>query len=649
MVALTEHPFADSMRLLFVAMGDESWRVRKEAVAVLVAAGPLGAEAVEGVIRLLRAADNAGLRNSAVESLERLGESAVAPLCAHLGDPDHDLRKFVIDILGNIGCGSCLPLLVGALEDPDPNVRVAAAENLGKIGDPAALPKLLQVLDGGDVWLKFTALDALALIGEPVPLDCLAPLLEENLLKRAIYDCLGALGEADSLPLLLKGVEESARKAREAAAVALMRVRGRLPEEERVRLVDLPLQGLKGNAGANGVIASLGSADAGMLAPLVQLVGIIGDARATVGLLGVAREERLRGGCLEAFRGIGTDALPELLARFPEAPSAERALIAYLMGELGSDRGSDLLLSGLDDESPALRASCASSLGKLAPAGAARRVAELLNDPHPLVREAALEALQRLIGTYPGELAALCAEFAQSELPRKRRDAALLLGALGDGERLARLAKDEDALVRRAAVASLSRVSMPQTVGYLVMALSDEEPEVRVAAAQALSETGGPEVLRPLLVALGDSDPWVQTAALKGLALLRDREALSGVTALLADARGPVLIAGLATLAALGGAEALGPVRAALADDDEEVVEAAIGILSGFGGDWIFEECGALSGHPHWGVRRSFARAAAQLAGARALPLLNEALAKESDPLVKGEIAGLIGRLADAL
>jgi HEAT repeat protein len=643
-VALAEHPFDQAMRLLFLAMGDESWRVRKEAVAVLLAAQPIGAQGVEGVIEMLRSADNAGLRNSAVESLERLGTSAVDPLCGHLGDPDHDLRKFVIDILGSIGCNSCVPLLVAALDDPDPNVRVAAAENLGKIGDPRALPHLLKVLEGGDLWLKFTVLDALALIGAPVPLDVLEPLLRESLLKRAIYDCLGAVGDAECLPLLLIGVQEQVKNAREAAAVALVRLRARLAPDVAAQLVDRPLKALKGSVDAEGLFTSLHGTDQGVLDALVQIVGIIGDARAVPGLLGVSRLERLRGSCLQAFRGVGAAALPQLLSRFPSAPGSERAFMALLFGELGLAQGVSLLLEGLTDDTPELRAACAQALGKLAPVGVSRHIERLLDDPYAEVREAALEALRRLGAQEPAELARLCAELAQSARPERRRDAALLLPNLADGERLSLLAKDEDASVRTAAVASLARVDLPQALGHLVMALADEEPQVRIAAALALGELGGSEVLEPLLLALNDSDPWVQTAALKGLAALGDAAALPGVTALLAEANGPVLIAGLSALAAVGGAGSLAPVRAALADGDEEVVQAAIGILAGTGSDWIPEYREALIGHPHWGVRRSFVRAMAQLLGAQALPYLKEALAKESDPLVKGEIAGLLGR-----
>jgi HEAT repeat protein len=643
---LARQPFDQAMSLLFLAMGDQSWRVRKDAVAVLLAAQPLSREAIEGVIDLLRSADNAGLRSSAVELLERIGTSAVDCLCRHLGDPDHDLRKFVIDILGSIGSGSCLPLLVAALDDPDPNVRVAAAENLGKIGDPQALPQLLKVLEGGDLWLKFTVLDALSLIGAPVPLAVLAPLLKESLLRRAIYDCLGALGDAECLPLLLKGIQEHARNAREAAAVALIRVRSRLDEPSREILVDLPLRLLKGAPGVDGLLASLEGSDPGVLDALARIVGIMGEERGVAGLLAVSRQERLRGSCLQAFHGIGPAALPQLLSRFPQSHAPERAFIALVIGDLGLVQGTALVLEGLRDDTPQLRSACATALGRLAPAGAPALLAELLDDPAAEVRDAALEALRHLSAQEPAELAQLCAGLALAASPERRRDAALLLASLADGERLSLLAKDEDASVRVAAVASLSKVGLPQTVGHLVMALVDEEPQVRVAAALALGEVGGPEVLEPLLLALNDSDPWVQTASLKGLSALGDPRALPGVTALLADARGQVLIAALSTLAALGEPGDLEPVRAALADPDEEVVQAAIGILAGTGCDWIAGHRDALIGHPHWVVRRCFARAMSEALGQQALPFLQQALAKESDPLVKGEISGLLGRLS---
>ncbi|WP_268898975.1 HEAT repeat domain-containing protein [Geomonas diazotrophica] len=644
-MSLRRRPFPEVMELLFRAMGDDSWRVRKEAVGVVLQAQPLQAGEIEALIALLRSADNAGLRNSAVESLERIGEPAVEHLCAHLGDPDHDLRKFIIDILGNIRCAACLPLLVQALDDEDMNVRVAAAENLGKIGDGRALPHLLKVLDGGEVWLKFTVLDALASIGAPVPLAKLEPLLQEGLLRRATYDCLGVLGDRKCFPLLLEGLHDKAKNAREAATIALMRLRGRLTPQEQEELVDRPLRELSGSATAKKLIDSLHGEEPVMISALAQVCGIMGDERAALPLVRVARAERLRGICLEALRRIGDPVLPLLLEHFPFAIAAERAVIVHLIAETGRPGNDDLLFAALDDDGAEVRRCAAVALGRLAPKGAAARVARLLDDEDAQVREGVLDGLQHLAAKDPDGVGAICSNLLRSRDARKRRDAAIVLGALGDGERLALLVKDEDASVRRAAVASLARVELPQALGALSLSLSDEEPEVRAAAAQALAERGGDEVLAPLCVALTDADPWVQTAALKGLTSLGNPEALPGVTALLGQAQGPVLIAALSTLAALGGKEALGPVRNALYHSDEEVVEAAIGILATYSADWIDEHGQALLAHPHWMVRRSFVRALAQLQGADSVAVLDQALARESDPLVKGEIVELLDRL----
>lgn len=643
-VALGPRPLSESEELVFRALGDESWRVRKEAVTILLAEGGTP-EIVEGLIALLRCRDNAGMRNAAVESLVGLGPVAVPPLCRHLDDFDHDLRKFIIDILGSIGSADCVPQLLRAMEDPDPNVRSGAVENLGKLRDPRAIPHLLQALSVGDVWFRFAILDALAAIGSPVPLEAITPLLEENLLRRAIYDCLGAVGELDCLPILVDGVQERARSARDSAAVALMRLRTRMDEAGRQR-VDKVLKGFKGTHLLDGILRSVGCADLPVLEPLVGLLGIVGDPRSALALLALSRHERLRYACAQAFRSLGTGVLPALWEYFPIASPDERAFIAYLSGELGFHQGGGLLLEVLKDDSPQLRSAALLSLGKLNVPGAPKKIARCLSDREPGVRSSALEALDRLAAMTPATIAPIAHELAVAQYPERRRDAARILGALKDGERLSLMAKDEVAAVRKAAVASLSRLEEPQVVKHLVLALVDEAPEVRMAAAGALGKVGGGPALAPLLLALGDPDEGVQIAALKGLAELKAPESLSGVLAYLAGRRGAVLIAGLRTVAAVGGSAALQPVREALSDPDEEIVEAAIAILSRYDGEWIAQFQEKLLSHPHWGVRSSFARVIGAKLGVLALPHLKAARDRERDPLVRGEIEAVMGRLS---
>jgi HEAT repeat protein len=180
----------DSAPAIIRALGDESWRVRKEAAELFISLP--GGDALTGeIIELLHSEDNAGLRNTAVEILVRLGHLAIPLLLEELSCSDHDVRKFVLDILGEIGDESIVPSMLRALSDPDDNVRAAAAENLGRIGSVESVPALIAALGHSDLWFRFTVLEALGEIGAPVPMDSLLRYKDDRLLRKALFDCLG--------------------------------------------------------------------------------------------------------------------------------------------------------------------------------------------------------------------------------------------------------------------------------------------------------------------------------------------------------------------------------------------------------------------------------------------------------------------------
>jgi HEAT repeat protein len=639
-VALGEYPLAQGKESLFQAMGDMSWRVRKEAVDILVAAAT-GADAAtleEELVGMLRSQENAGLRNSAVESLERLGRQAVQLLCRHVDDDDHDVRKFIIDIMGSIGDHAFVAYLIRALDDPDANVRVAAAENLGKIRDAQALPALLQALARDDIMLRFTILEAIGKIGRPVPVSAIAPLAQENILKKAIYDCLGAIGDVDGVPLLVEGLKDRARNAREAAVMGLVALRERLSAEIAGRLVDERLWALKGSPFVEKLLPSFETSDRSLKEALVKIFGIIGDERATSHLLHGCRDDSLRRYCLQAFKLMGEGGASSLIEAFPAADDDERCFIVYLCGELRYKGCISLLCEGMLDANPQLRKASVTAAGKTGLIVCINEINHLLDDSEAIVREGALEALYRLAEADRTAIAKITGKLASSEVPEKRRDAAILCTALADTEKLSLLIKDEDASVRTAAVSSLAGLKSAANVGHLVMALVDEDPDVRIAAAGALGVIGGENVVTPLLLALKDDDPRVTCAALKSLGKLRSDAALPAIVELIEHAEGLVMISTLETVAQIGGERATTLIEKALENPDEAVVKAAIDILCLDGDGWIHEHREKLLSHPHWDVRSSFVKAMAAQLGNKSLPYLRAALETESDDLVKGQI-----------
>lgn len=641
-IALFGHPLADARKALFTAMGDESWRVRKEAVNLLLSMSP-DAGTIEGLIALLRSADNAGLRNSAVEAFERLGSMAVPTLLGHCLDADRDVRKFVIDILGNIGDRSAIPSLVGALRDSDANVCAAAAENLGKIGDPGAVPPLLEALVASDVWFRYSVLEALGRIAQPVPFAALAPLAVDNLLKRAVFECLGTVGDAEAVPLLVDGLDEKVRATREAAALALMRIRRRLTADGAAMAVDAVLAGRKGTSTVEGILASLETSDHAVKEALVGILGIIGDERAAGALLSGCRDERLKRHCLQAFRAIGEKGMFSLMDAFSSADDEERTYIVHIFGETGFTGCEQILGEGMQSSHPLLRRVSATAAGAIGAAGLVGEIERLLGDADPDVCEAAVRALARLAPADRDSVLRIALALSSSDETGTRRDSVVLFTALRDADRLALLIKDESPLVRRSAVSALAGLRLPECLGNLAMALVDEDPDVRIAAAGGLGEVGETAV-KPLVLSLNDEDPWVQCAALKSLGKLGGEKAIEAIERLLDASSGVVLITALDTLSVMEGGRSLPLVKRALDNSDEEVVKAAIDILSRDGTDWIAENREKLMAHPHWDVRGSFVRAMVRLLGQESIPYLQNALETEPDELVRGQIRDALGR-----
>jgi len=216
----------ESLPRLVAALGDPSWRVRKAALEIVLEAP--AALSIPRLVAGLRDEGNAGLRNSSMEALVRLGRTAVPALAPLAGDPDADLRKFVVDTLGGIESVESTTLLRAALEDADENVAAAAAEHLGRRRDAAAVPALLRRLAERRGWLAFACLTALGEIGDPAAAPTIAGLLGAPGLRSAALEALGRVGGAEAVEPLLDSLFSGDRGLRAVALSATRRFLGRL-------------------------------------------------------------------------------------------------------------------------------------------------------------------------------------------------------------------------------------------------------------------------------------------------------------------------------------------------------------------------------------------------------------------------------------
>lgn len=642
--ALASAEIDDALPLLFKAFGDSSWRVRKLSIDLYLGL-PVSRDLIGEIIELLHAEENAGLRNAAVEILTRMGRDAVPMLLEQSGCPDHDVRKFIIDILGDIADPAAVPTLVRGLSDPDSNVRAAAAENLGKLKAAEAVPDLLRAMQHPDLLLQFTILDALSRIAAPVPLSELLPYKDEKLLRKALIDCLGKAGDASAVPELVAALVDPMRNVREAALLALVAIFSRHPDEVRTRLAAADREPLA--ASVAGYLDE--TYNEALKQAAIKVLGWLAADSSVVPLLGIIGYETLQQPALAALIDVGRSNPRALLAAWEGVDGERRAYLAYILGEAECAAALPLLKSALNAEEPQTVRMAIYALGKV---GAAEMLPELVAALHNAdgdVQTAASQALIALGGQFPDETFAALQPLLHHADATQRMLAVTVLRELDNPRVLDTLGlalKDSAADVRRAAVRVFERYDVGEHLSALLLALTDEDAEVRRTVVEILGNCEAEEAIDGLQLALQDEDIWVRASAVRGLGRIAGERAFTLVEQALTDPVGLVSIAALETLATLAGTRAVPQMVRALDHPDEEVVTAAMNLLTGTAaGDWIHDHAARLINHPYWVVRAQIARSAVEVLGAGARDLLTERLAVESEEVVRQQLQDLLNAL----
>ncbi|RLB68026.1 MAG: hypothetical protein DRH08_02130 [Deltaproteobacteria bacterium] len=634
----------DGLDLIFKAFGDTSWRVRKESIDLFLGM-PISRELTGEIVELLHAEENAGLRNAAVEILARMGQASVPMLLDHAGCPDHDVRKFIIDILGDIADPVAVPILIRGLNDEDSNVRAAAAENLGKLKTAQAVPELLKAMQHPDLLLQFTILDALSRIASPVPLLELLPYKDEKLLRKALIDCLGKAGDASAISELLAALTDPMRNVREAAILALVEISGRHLEQVQQQLATC-------EQGPVAVIVSSYLDDETndlLKRASIKLLGWLGVRDAVEPLLRLLEFESLQQEAMTALVDIGSADPQALLMSWPAVSGSQRAYLAYVLGEAGCSDGLPLLQQGLRDVDPQIVRMSAYALGKIGAVQMLPDLVECLQNNSSEVQESASQALISLGHQFPDETFAALQPLLGHNDPRQRMFAVMVLRELDNPavlDTLSMAIKDSAAEVRRAAVKVFERYDVGEHISALLLSLTDEDAEVRRTVVDILGNCNDADALDGLQLALQDDDIWVRSSAVRGLGRIAGERSRTLVEQVLADPVGLVSIAAMETLSSLVGADAVPQLIEALDHTDEEVVTAAMNLLNHYGtDDWINVHAERLINHSFWVVRAQIARSAAEVLGAAVRPLLEKRLTVETEEVVRQQLTDLLAEL----
>jgi HEAT repeat protein/cyclophilin family peptidyl-prolyl cis-trans isomerase len=445
-----------------------------------------------------------------------------------LSDTEPRIRRRAALAIGHVGLADGVAPLIGLLADTDPEVRQIVAFALGLLGDTRARDPLIAALADPSPQVQGSAAEALGLIGDAASADALA-----GLVGRVVQS--GALAQPP-------GDDDDVRRDTPTSAC---------------RLALYALVRLKAYPQLAAVVLDAGGQPKVRWWPVAFALQRLEDKRALPALLTLAKEANPYTRAF-AVKGLGAlkdrSAMPVLL---PLLSSGERHVLiesVRALGRIGDPSAAQPLLRILGDAAadPQVRLEAIGALGGFHQAEIGDVLLDVLADPSPAVRAAALRSLAT---ADPENFMTVLSGLDPDPHWNVRAALATVLGTLPLDNALPRLEgmlHDADQRVVPFAIAALVKLKAPTAAAMLVERLKADDPVVRAAAA-----TG-----------VGELKPAAGAAALADAYRFGQRDAMYGARA-----------AALAAIAKYGAAVAAPVLRSAFSDKDWAVRVRAVQLL----------------------------------------------------------------------
>lgn len=625
----------EAKELIIEALGDEDWRVRKEAVS-LAATSARGGDLLDRLVASMLQEENVGQRNAAAEALAAAGRPAVDAILEAMSGFDESGRKIACEVLGASDDPRAVDALAVALDDEDSNVRMCAAEWIGEVGGRKAVDALLPCLGSSDKLLVLAALQSLNTIGEIIAWELLEPLTKEPLYGDELLLALGRSGDVRAADVIVRELSRS-----HVAARALELLHG------------------TGREGAEAVHGVLNAAPEGVLNVLAERASeeepverqaaarcLLWSRRSShmPRIVELARSESMYPLLLEELGLWGDDAIDELenmvSRETGRALASVIGLLSRLIDEGDRSRFGPLFSRHLASDDPLVVTAAAGAAARFGDVRDLDRLVELMGSVDSRISRTASLSLAEMGGRFPEavaekmralDIAGPCGIHICRVLE--------VVGGTEDVGRLAAAMTSPSPQLRRAVIVTLAAIARENALDKISLALTDEDTGVRMAAASALARVG-PAASETIVSALRTAESPVKGALIRALGKVGHPEAPGILRGLL---RGPADEA-ITALEAAGQLE-LDPgqiLEEILGHPDGEVVKQALSVLSESVPN---ERLARLLEHQAWDVRL----AAVEGLETRALDeglenALRSRLAREDDDLVREAMRRLLGR-----
>lgn len=616
-VARTRSPGA--LKLLFEALGDPEWPIRRHACEEIVAFGP---QVIEALAHLL-ASGSEDQKYWAVRALVRLGEDAVPVLIRGLSRGTKSMRMYAASALGEIADPVAIPDLVKALGDSVWRVRRNSYEALVGMGGPA-LPELRKAIFSENEDIAFWSARALGKLGEKSR-DVLLTALKtgSTQLKFIIAAALGETGDTRVVHLLLNNLTDGSwlvqRRSAEALAeigpvglpamMKALRTGGETSTywitHALTRMGDPGIKALsealvdEGEDFRWNIKETLGRIGEPILPVCQELVShpdvnvrvfavsVIGDLAPSTesdgSLLEALRDESwtIRKIAADLLAARGAAVVDRLALSMETGDEDLRYWVTYVFRKMGG-LGQKYLIRALQDPNKSIAYFAASALGEVQNREVVVPLVRALGDPYWPIRKVASESLARLAKYSVPHLI----NHINDEDPNVQHWVVETLrsigsAATGDIVQLLKRGNDEQ---RFFAARALGVVHDPVAVAALVEALTDGNEWVRLYSALALGQQGDSRAIRHLVVSLGDPS-FKLHQSIEDVFLKFGERAVPELLLGLKNANPRVVKNSLVLLGRLKAPAALEYLKSYLDHQDESYRLAAIQGLAGYEGE----------------------------------------------------------------
>jgi len=432
-----------------------------------------------------------------------------------LSDEEARVRRRAALAVGRVKLPEGVDPLLPLLRDSDPEVRQMAAFALGLIGDRRARDPLVLALDDMAPMVQASAAEALGLLGDPAAATPLG-----TLLSRLVQS--GAVAERP-------GDDEDTRRDTPASTFRLA-----VFALVRLKAYDQLAAAVLDGAGQPRI----------RWWPVAFALQRLEDKRAATALMALASEPHpdTRAFAVKGLGALGNRAAVPLL--IPIASGGDRAATEAVraLGRLGDPVGAAPLLKIIRDRAapPSMRFEAVGAVGGIGAPGVSDVLLDLLSDPSPEIRAAALRANA---ASDPETFVTALSGLDPDPNWMVRAALATVLGSLAPEiglPRLLTMLSDADQRVIPSVLAGLVKLKAPNLAAILIDHLKAEDPPVRAAAANALGELKPAEGAQALAAAyqLGQRDT-MYAARAAALAALRQYGAAAAepvLTSALSDA-----------------------------------------------------------------------------------------------------------------